>query len=230
MNVAWHRAHRLPAGASRQVRLAWHRAHETVCQCRPMPPALDRLDLEEARARLRGWLDGRDARSLAHSAEAQAFVRERPARMAALGALARHPNWAVAMRALDLLEKFAASNPSWVQPHRAVFLAAATSEQWLIRLQVVRALPRLAWRPAERAAVLAILTRGVHDPQTFVRAWSLDGLATFAASQPRLMRRVRRLVSAFERSDRPALRARARHIRARLEGGRPARRGQRRRF
>jgi hypothetical protein len=185
--------------------------------CRPLPTALEALDAERTRARLRLLLDGQDARSLAQSAAAKALVRERPARMAALAALAGHRNWTVAMRALDLLEKFARERPDWVQPHRAVFLTAASSEHWLIRLQVVRALPLLAWRPRERAAVVRILQRGVSDSQTFVRAWSLDGLATLAAGEPALMASVRRSLTAFERSDRAALRARARHIRARFD-------------
>jgi hypothetical protein len=121
------------------------------------------------------------------------------------------------MRALDLLEKLARAHPAWVQPHRAVFLRAAESDRWLIRLQVVRALPLLTWSPTQRGEAVRILRANLRFPQTFVQAWSLDGLATFAASDATLRPAVSRALTRFERSGRAALRARARQIRARLE-------------
>jgi hypothetical protein len=181
-----------------------------------MPAPLDALDLERTRARLRQLLDGQDSRSLAQSSVARTLIEERPPRIGSLAALAGHANWVVAMRALDLLEKLSRTHPDWVQPHRVAFLKAATSDQWLIRLQVVRAFPLLRWTLRQRAEVIRALTRGVRDPQTFVRAWSLDGLATFATRDASLMPRVKRALAEFERSGSAALRARARHIRLRL--------------
>jgi hypothetical protein len=220
MNAAWHRAHRMPTRATADQRLAWHLAHEQECACRPMPAPLHALDLERARVRLRQLLDGRDSRSLAQSAVARTLIDARPVRIDALAGLAEHANWAVAMRALDLLEKLARVHPDWVQPHRAVFLAAITRDQWLIRLQVVRALPLLRWTRRERAQVIGLLEHHVQYPQAFVRAWSLDGLATFAMSERRLRPQVTRWLGVFERSSSAALHARARQIRARL--GSPA--------
>jgi len=53
-------------------------------------------------------------------------------------------------------------------------------------------------------------------PQTFVRAWALDGLATVAERRVTLMPVVRRHLRNFERSPSKALQARAKQIRARL--------------
>jgi hypothetical protein len=64
--------------------------------------------------------------------------------------------------------------------------------------------------------VIEILRRNVDYPQTFVRAWALDSLATFAKGDPAQLRTVKRLLGEFERSDSKALQARARHIRRRL--------------
>lgn len=217
LNTAWHHGHRLPVRATTAVRLEWHREHERVCGCRPMPAPLAAMDSTETRATLRRLLDGQDSRSLAQSATARALIEARPARVGDLVALAGHANWVVAMRALDLLEKLTRAHPVWIQPHRAVFLRAAESDQWLIRLQVVRALPLLNWSPKQRGAVITILRANIDFPQTFVQAWSLDGLATFAASDATLRPAVRRALTRFERSGRAALRARARQIRARLE-------------
>jgi hypothetical protein len=182
-----------------------------------MPAPLQAIDSGETRSTLRHLLDGQDSRSLSQSAAARRLVEERPARVADLAALAGHQNWVVAMRALDLLEKLARAHPAWVQPHRAVFLRAGGSDQWLIRLQVVRALPLLKWPARQRVEVVKILRANISFPQTFVQAWSLDGLATFAASDATLRPAVTRALTRFERSGRAALRARARQIRARLE-------------
>jgi hypothetical protein len=219
MNAAWHRTHEMPRPATSDERLAWHLAHEQQCACRPMPAPLEALDAEQTRARLRRLLDGRDSRSLAQSAAARTLIEARPARIAVLAALAGHANWVVAMRAFDLLEKIARAHPAWVQPHRAVLLTAATHDQWLIRLQAVRGLPLLTWTPRERAEVVGALRANVRSAHLFVRAWSLDGLATLALGQRSLLPEVRRWLGVFERSPSAALRARARHIRARLNRG-----------
>jgi len=217
VNAAWHRAHRLPSHATAAARLAWHLQHERACGCRPMPAPLAAIDSAETRAALRRLLDGQDSRTLSQSAAARRLIDDRPARVADLAAIAGHPNWVVAMRALDLLEKLARAHPERVQPHRAVFLKAADSDQWLIRLQVVRALPLLRWSPKQRADAVSILRANIDYPQAFVQAWSLDGLATFAATDATLRPLVTRTLARFERSDRAALRARARQIRVRLE-------------
>ena len=125
------------------------------------------------------------------------------------------------MRALDLLEKIAHDRAELVQPYKRLFIGAlAESDKWEVRLQVVRALPLLDWTSQERARAVAILRENLEYPQTFVRAWALDGLATFAERDARLVPIVRRSLDAFERSGSKALGARARHIRARLSSPR----------
>jgi hypothetical protein len=166
---------------------------------------------------LRALLIGGDRRSQAESARALALVRERPVRIAELARLTRDRDWLVSMRALDLLEKLAHDDPGAVQPHRELFIGPlADSDKWEIRLQVVRALPLLKWSGRERARVVAVLRRDVAHPQTFVKAWALDGLATFAEQDRSLRPAVLRALAAFEGSDRKALRARARRIRERI--------------
>jgi len=81
----------------------------------------------------------------------------------------------------------------------------------------VRALPLFRWTPAQRRRALAILTENVSFPQTFVRAWALDGLARLSANDPTTRQSVLTHVREFERSSSKALQARARHIRARLD-------------
>src|SRR5262249_40435056 len=115
-----------------------------------------------------------------------------------------------------LLEKLAHDHLAWIEPHKKIFIGPlAESDKWEVRLQIVRALPLFRWTPAQQRRVEAILLENVAFPQTFVRAWALDSLATFAHRRPRLEPTVEKHLRAFERSTSKALQARARSIRAR---------------
>jgi hypothetical protein len=133
----------------------------------------------------------------------------------------------VTQRALDLLEKLAHDHVDWIEPHKRLFIGPlATSDKWEIRLQVVRALPLLHWSPAQRRRVEEILLENVRFPQTFVRAWALDGLATLAERKVELVPIVQKHLRTFERSPSKALQARVRQIRARLRKPGAPRRGR----
>jgi hypothetical protein len=150
--------------------------------------------------------------------------RARSQLLADLVALTADHDWLVTQRALDLLEKLAHEHPKWVAPHKKVFIGPlAESDKWEIRLQIVRAVPLFHWTAAQARRVEQILLENVAFPQTFVRAWALDSLATLAKRRPSLMPVVLRRLREFERSPSKALRARARHIRARLAASRPPR-------
>ena len=171
-----------------------------------------------AAASLRSLLSGGDRRSIARSIQARALVEEDRGRVAELAELARDSDWLVSMRAIDLLEKLAQEHPGWIQPHKSLFIGPlADSDEWEIRLQVVRALPLLDWSPRERKRVIEIVCRDAEHPRKFVRAWALDSLASFACTDRRLMKVVRRGLEAFERSESKALQTRARQIRKRIE-------------
>jgi hypothetical protein len=170
-----------------------------------------------AGADLRPLLAGGDRRSIANSDRARARIEKRPALVKQLVSLTADDDWLVVLRALDLLEKFAHDQRAWIEPYKAVFIGPlADSEQWEIRLQIVRALPLFAWSPAQRRRVEQVLVDNVTFPQTFVRAWALDGLATFAVQNAELKPLVERYLGEFERSASKALQTRARKIRERL--------------
>ncbi|HET7373046.1 MAG TPA: hypothetical protein VFJ20_06650 [Gemmatimonadaceae bacterium] len=172
----------------------------------------------EHAADLRALLSGGDRRSIAGSNRARALIEREPVRIGELAGLTRDDDLLVSLRALDLLEKFAHDHPEWVEPYKKIFIGPlSSSDKWEVRLQIVRALPLFRWTPAQTKRVEAILIDNVSFPQLFVRAWALDGLATLAKHQPRLVPRVRRYLNEFERSPSKALRARARTIAARLD-------------
>ena len=166
---------------------------------------------------IRALLSGGDRRGIAQSNRVRALVERNPALVSALATLTADEDWLVAQRALDLMEKFAHEHPDWIEPHKKIFLGPlAQSDKWEIRLQIVRALPLFRWTPAQMRRVEEMLITNVSFPQTFVRAWALDGLATIAERRPTLRRVVLRHLREFEASSSKALQARARHIRARL--------------
>ena len=166
---------------------------------------------------LRSLLTGGDRRSIAQSNRARELVEKDPSLMAKLADLVDDDDWLVSQRALDLLEKLAHDHPEWVEPHRQVFIGPlADSGKWEIRLQIVRALPLFKWKPRELKRVKAILLANVAYPQTFVRAWALDSLATLSIKDATLMPEVLRRLEEFAKSGSKALQARARKILERL--------------
>jgi hypothetical protein len=169
----------------------------------------------------RRLLSGGDRRSIADSSRVRAMIEGNPRRVKELVGLTTDDNWLINQRALDLMEKLAHDHPQWIEPHKKVFLGPlADSDKWEIRLQIVRALPLFSWSRTEMPRVEKILLDGVEFPQTFVRAWSLDSLATFAQRRKKLEPIVQRYLDEFETSPSKALQARARNIRLRLAGDR----------
>jgi hypothetical protein len=227
MNATWHRLNRLPRRASPAERSAWHLEHQKHCGCRPIPPALavHAPPVRENRSLgLRELLVGADRRSLARSTIALEALLASPRHVREIARLTEDEDELVSMRALDLLEKLAHAKADWVQPHRGKFIGAlADSAMWEVRLQIVRALPLLTWTPSERRRAVEILRRDSRHPQTFVCAWALDSLATFAQQDASLVPYVERRLREFESSTSMVLRSRARHTRKRLVGDSPAR-------
>jgi hypothetical protein len=175
------------------------------------------MSVETSVFSIRELLTSGDRRSIAESNHVRAIIERDPSLVDALVELVNDDDWLVSQRALDLLEKLSHDHPAWIERHKRIFIGPlAESDKWEVRLQVVRALPLFRWTPAQERRVEAILLENVGFPQTFVRAWALDSLATLSARRPRLRAAVERHLRAFERSSSKALQARARNIRARL--------------
>jgi len=225
MNAEWHNQNVMPKHATAAQRVAWHTEHAKYCACRPIPATVQRLiervvaaDAPPARGvDIHTLLSGGDRRGIAQSNRARALIEREPSLVSALAQLTDDDNPLVVQRALDLLEKLAHEHPEWIEPHKAIFIGPlGDSDTWEMRLQIVRALPLFTWSPAQMRRVEAILLKSVEFPQTFVRAWALDSLATLSMHRRSLGPAVARHLRQFERSSSKALQARARHIRARL--------------
>jgi hypothetical protein len=198
----------ISGGANRLVPITLQACIFRRSEGAPMTNALD----------LRRLLTGGDRRSIADSNKVRRLVENDPSLVGELVALTKDKNWLVVQRALDLLEKLAHEHPDWIEPHKRIFIGPlAESDKWEIRLQIVRALPLFQWTPASLRRVEDILRENVDFPQTFVRAWALDGLATLSERKPRLRPLLQRHLKSFEASASKALQARARNIRKRLK-------------
>ncbi len=139
-------------------------------------------------AKFRDLLSGGDRRSIADSARVRALIEQRPTRVKELAALTADEDWLVSQRALDLLEKLAHEHPEWIAPYKRVFIGPlAQSDKWEIRLRIVRALPLFRWTAAESKRLERILLENLAFPQTFVRAWALDSLATVSERKAKLL-------------------------------------------
>jgi hypothetical protein len=226
MNENWHARHPMPKPASREQRVIWHRAHAKHCACRPVPPPLVSLVFgterhgtdHHADTVLRPLLSGGDRRSIAQSKRARRLLDNDPRLIKELASLTDDADWLVALRALDLMEKIAHDHPERIAPYKRAFIGPlADREQWEIRLQIVRALPLFGWTPAQMKRVEQILIENASFPQSFVRAWALDSLASLSQKDRALRPAVQRGLKSFARSTSKALRARARLIRQRLE-------------
>ena len=53
INAAWHKANRMPAGATLDQRVAWHLAHRKACACGAIGASHPRLRRSITRARRR---------------------------------------------------------------------------------------------------------------------------------------------------------------------------------
>jgi hypothetical protein len=166
---------------------------------------------------IRRLLSGGDRRSIADSNRVRLLIENNPSLVTELAALTADEDWLVAQRALDLMEKLAHEHADWIAPHKKIFIGPlAASDKWEIRLQIVRALPLFRWSPTQAHRVEEVLLENLAFPQTFVRAWALDGLVNLAERRVALLPIVRKHLRDFERSPSKALQARAKHIRARL--------------
>ena len=166
---------------------------------------------------LRSLLAGGDRRSIAQSKRARVLMEKDASLVKELASLTEDADWLVALRALDLMEKIAHERPERIAPYKRIFIGPlADSEQWEVRLQIVRALPLFRWTPTQMKRVEEILVENVTFPQTFVRAWALDGLATLSEKNRRLRPAVQRSLESVEQSTSKALQARARLIRQRF--------------
>lgn len=128
-----------------------------------------------------------------------------------------HSEGLVRMRAADALEKVSAARPDWVRPHRRGLLTLARSAtEQEVRWHLVQILPRLSLTTRESTALARIADDYLDDASAIVRVSALQALCDLGDATPAVRVLARRRVRQALTSPSAAVRARARHLVARL--------------
>jgi len=116
------------------------------------------------------------------------------------------------------LERSSRSKSDLAAYREAVFDSLEPDEDWAIRLQIVRLLPRFEWSRSETAKVVEYLLSEVRKDNLFIRAWALDSLSIFALREVSLREEVVQLSTEALGSGSAAVKVRARKALQRLSG------------
>jgi hypothetical protein len=125
------------------------------------------------------------------------------------------------MRASDAMEKISRRRPEWLAPHKLDFLGlAGGTDQIEVRWHMAQILPRLPLTPRERIVAIDILFDYLKDRSSIVKTHAMQGLADFAARDPKLKSKILPLLAELTEIGTAAMRARGRKLLAHLN--RPA--------
>jgi hypothetical protein len=125
------------------------------------------------------------------------------------------------MRASDAMEKISRQRPEWLAPHKLDFLGlAGGTDQIEVRWHMAQILPRLPLTPRERIVAIDILFDYLKDRSSIVKTHAMQGLADFAARDPKLKSKILPLLAELTEIGTAAMRARGRKLLAHLN--RPA--------
>jgi len=130
----------------------------------------------------------------------------------------RHPDRVIRGHAWSQLERSSRSKSDLAAYREAVFDSLEPDEDWAIRLQIVRLLPRFEWSRSETAKVVEYLLSEVRKDNLFIRAWALDSLSIFALREVSLREEVVQLSTEALGSGSAAVKVRARKALQRLSG------------
>ncbi len=162
-------------------------------------------------------LRGGDRRSIGLANEVARQVLRAPALLRELfrGMLSSDP--VIRMRAADAAEKVTAERPELLQRYKKRLLhEIASIDQQEVRWHVAQMIPRLELTPQERAVAVKILITYLALKSKIVRTVALQALASFAANDPALRRKVLEIVRDAAEKGSPAMQARGRKLLAQL--------------
>ena len=112
------------------------------------------------------------------------------------------------------LERASRDDPSTLDKNELSALIGEGS--WTLRMHVCRMLPRVNWASQEYPIIREFLLRQSEDRNTFVRAWALDSLASFAVADESIRPHVLGLIDEALANGPSSVRVRARESLQRL--------------
>ena len=168
---------------------------------------------------VRMMLAGGDRRSIGRSGEAAMLALDGKIRLDTLFGAMFDEDATVRMRAADALEKVTVQRPEWLHPFKDELLARLPDvHQMEVRWHVAQILPRLNLSHEElRTQVIPVLMDYLKAKSRIVQTFTLQTLADFAAADPSLRPKVRRLVEEASCTGSPAVRSRCRRLLIKLK-------------
>src|SRR5579872_4254928 len=151
-------------------------------------------------------LSGGDPRTLAGVRQLVTDVRSAAALEAVVDAMFAQ-DAIVRMRAADAAEKISRSHPQWLQPQRQRLLSLLGTAQPSLRWHLAQMLPRLRLDRDDWRRVVSRLWRWTKDESRIVMTSSAEALVELSRRDAGLRTRIVRLLSRWQRSDVPSLRA-----------------------
>ena len=163
-------------------------------------------------------LEGRHRLSVARVREVAELVAAKPKTARRLVECLFDPDFGVANRAADALERASFRQPALLAPWKHLLLGRMVdAEQNKLRWNLALMVPRLKLSAPETRRVTAILKTWLEDRSSAVKACAMEGLAGMAKQNPALMPEVLDLVRILTRSGTPAMRARGRILLKKME-------------
>lgn len=124
----------------------------------------------------------------------------------------------VRMRAADATEKVTRRKRELLEPYKTELLGLlAESNEQEVRRHLAVMIPRLVLNTEERQIAASVLDTYLEDRSSIVRTFALEGLADLAETDASMRPGVIELLRESRRSGTPAVKARSRKLRLRLE-------------
>ena len=163
-------------------------------------------------------LKGGDRRSIGRVDEVIEAVRKEPSLFEDLffGMLNDDP--IIRMRSADAVEKITITYPEHLNPFKKALLdIAARSQQQEIRWHLAQVFPRIKWKAEERKKIIDILMAYLEDKSKIVKTFSMQALAEFALSDPKLRLRIIYILENLVKTGSPAMKSRGGKLLVRLK-------------
>ena len=121
------------------------------------------------------------------------------------------------MRAADAVEKVTRQRPDLLGPHTGTVLATlAGTSDIAVRWHAAQLVARLTLTAGQRARAVELLTGCLDDGSSIVATSAMQALADLAEEDPGLQRSVVPMIERLAATGTAAIRARGRHLLARL--------------
>jgi len=129
-----------------------------------------------------------------------------------------HSDERVRMRATDAAEKASAARPELLTPFKAELLGLiGEASQQELRWHLAAMVPRLSLTRGERLRAAAALRNYLVDKSSIVRTFAMQGMVDLAEQDESMRTEAIGIVAAALKSGTPAMKARARMLRKRIE-------------